>query len=157
MNINWLIATLIVVTAAVLIFCLQPNFTRVHDVQEDRLAAFVELRQFLCEAQDSLIESPTTNATDFIQWTKSYSLSTNRTAVKLRSMFDAFWVNKDFDAWRDSVKERRFLLVTAVMGHWQLHGTNGFIGVNFKGEPVDERGLDSNFIKLDLPAAKSGP
>jgi hypothetical protein len=132
-----------------------PVHTDKDAIQEKGQRAWSVLRQFMIEAQDSLIETPLTNAIAFTQWTKSYSLSTNRSAVKLRSECEAVWVNNHFDAWLDFVKEKRYLLLTAMVGEWRLQGTNGFIGVNFKGEFVGESAPpDLNFTKLDFTESR---
>jgi hypothetical protein len=119
--------------------------------QQHALHVASTLRQFLADAQISLIEKPITNAATFYTWIGTYPSTTNYSAVKIRTVCDVVWVNTNFNVWLTSINGDQKQTSPALIAQYR-HLTNiNYIAIKFNGEPMRQGEPPSyGFLSIDI-------
>ncbi len=112
------------------------------------------LRQFVGEIQMAVVEHSITDSGNLLAWAQSYSTSTNKPALELRSVCDTVWVKRNFNDWLPPAGTNA-TRATAVVAKYKVEAKSYFMGSTFgAGRAAATGAPDSGFTKLDLTATK---
>jgi hypothetical protein len=148
-----IVATGLVITIG--LFVLLSSCDRTDDAQQQRIRAENAARQYMVEAQISLVEHPTTNSSNFLIWLRSYAAATNRVAKELRLVCDTIWVNTNFNDWSASTNRSHNSEAIAIVARYNGIHDHCFIGIAFDGKSAQTNAKPSSgFTEINVKALR---